>query len=65
MVEATTLQIAEAPRSLVLPLPAPGSAPKKAPLPWEAASPNLGLRYREITREADALRIQEHPLAQS
>jgi predicted phosphodiesterase len=52
-------------RSLVFPLPAPGSVPKKAPLPWDAASPDHGLGYREITSNADALRIQEHPLAQS
>jgi len=52
-------------RSLVFPLPAPGSVPKKAPLPWNPESPDHGLGYREITRHAAALGIQEHPFAKS
>jgi 3',5'-cyclic AMP phosphodiesterase CpdA len=47
-------------RSLVFPLPAPGSVPKKAPLPWDPASADHGLGYREVTRVADALRVEEH-----
>jgi hypothetical protein len=35
-------------RSLVFPLPAPGSVPKKAPLPWDAASPDHGLGWRSV-----------------
>ena len=35
-------------RSLIFPLPAPGAAPKKAPLPWDPASPGKGLGYRQI-----------------
>src|SRR5579859_3223381 len=35
-------------RSLVFPLPAPGSVPKKAPLPWDPASPDHGLGWRSI-----------------
>lgn len=50
-------------RSLVFPLPAPGSVPKKAPLGWDPQSPDHGLGYREVARENDALRIQEHPFA--
>ena len=50
-------------RSLVFPLPAPGSVPKKAPLPWDAQSPDHGLGYREITNAASALKIAEHPFA--
>jgi hypothetical protein len=35
-------------RSLIFPLPAPGAAPKKAPLPWDPAAPGKGLGYRQI-----------------
>ena len=35
-------------KSLVFPLPAPGSVPKRAPLPWDPASPNHGLGYRSV-----------------
>jgi hypothetical protein len=33
---------------LMYPLPAPGSVPKKAPLPWDAAHPFRGLGIREV-----------------
>jgi hypothetical protein len=48
-------------RSLVFPLPPPGSVPKKAPLAWDPQSPDHGLGYREIARNGDALRVAEHP----
>jgi Icc-related predicted phosphoesterase len=35
-------------RSLVFPLPAPGSVPKKAPLSWDPNSPDHGLGHRAI-----------------
>jgi len=35
-------------RSLVFPLPAPGSVAKKAPLAWDAAAPFKGLGYRQV-----------------
>jgi hypothetical protein len=35
-------------RSLIFPLPAPGSVPKKAPVPWDIAAPFKGLGYRRI-----------------
>jgi heme/copper-type cytochrome/quinol oxidase subunit 2 len=35
-------------RSLIFPLPAPGSAPKQAPLPWDPASPTHGIGYRSV-----------------
>ena len=38
-------------KSLVFPLPAPGSVPKKEPLPWNAAAPFNGLGYRQIELE--------------
>ena len=35
-------------KSLMFPLPAPGSVPKKAPLPWDAAQPYRGLGFRTV-----------------
>ena len=35
-------------KSLIFPLPAPGSQDKRTPLPWDTASPNKGLGFREI-----------------
>lgn len=35
-------------KSLIFPLPAPGSQDKRTPLPWDPASPNKGLGFREI-----------------
>lgn len=35
-------------KSLIFPLPAPGSQPRRAPLPWDAARPYRGLGFREI-----------------
>jgi hypothetical protein len=35
-------------RSLIFPLPAPGSVPKKAPLAWDPAAPGKGLGYRRV-----------------
>ena len=35
-------------KSLMFPLPAPGSVPKKAPIPWDAARPYNGLGFRSV-----------------
>ena len=35
-------------RSLIYPLPAPGSQPKRTPVPWDAAHPYRGLGFREV-----------------
>ena len=35
-------------RSLIFPMPAPGSVPKKAPVPWDASASDHGLGYRSI-----------------
>ncbi|HEY4105937.1 MAG TPA: metallophosphoesterase [Polyangiaceae bacterium] len=48
-------------RSLMFPLPPPGSVPKKAPLPWDPQSLDHGLGYRQITSAHDSLTIEEHP----
>lgn len=42
--------------SLMWPLPAPLSVPKKGPVPWDAAAPYRGLGFRQI--QADAKNIQ-------
>jgi 3',5'-cyclic AMP phosphodiesterase CpdA len=41
-------------RSLIFPLPAPGAAPKRAPLPWDPASPTHGIGYRRVDPEGAA-----------
>lgn len=49
-------------KSLIFPLPAPGSQEKRTPLPWDASQPYKGLGFREVEAERDAglaLRIQE------
>jgi hypothetical protein len=38
-------------KSLIFPLPAPGSQPKRAPLPWSPQEPYKGLGFREIEAE--------------
>jgi hypothetical protein len=35
-------------KSLIFPLPPPGSQPKRAPIPWNAAMPYQGLGFREV-----------------
>jgi hypothetical protein len=46
-------------RSLVFPLPAPGAAPKKAPLAWDPNSPDHGLGWRQVAMERAAAHITE------
>jgi hypothetical protein len=38
-------------KSLIFPLPAPGSQPARTPLPWDPAQPNRGLGFREVEAE--------------
>jgi 3',5'-cyclic AMP phosphodiesterase CpdA len=38
-------------RSLIFALPAPGSQPKRAPVPWDTAEPFKGLGYRRVDVE--------------
>ena len=40
-------------KSLIFPLPAPGSQPARTPLPWDPAQPNRGLGFREVEAEPD------------
>ncbi len=39
-------------KSLMFPLPAPGSVPKRAPVPWDPQHPAKGLGYREVDVKA-------------
>lgn len=45
-------------RSLMFPLPAPGSVPKRMPIPWDAREPYKGLGLREVEAEARHARYQ-------
>ena len=38
-------------KSLIFPLPAPGSQAARTPLPWDPANPNRGLGFREVGAE--------------
>lgn len=51
-------------KSLVFPLPAPGSQDKRTPLPWDPALPFKGLGWREVEAEVDEAnyRITEFPV---
>jgi 3',5'-cyclic AMP phosphodiesterase CpdA len=48
-------------RSLIFPLPAPMSVPKKAPVPWDPEHPRRGLGFREIAASGSerALALKE------
>jgi 3',5'-cyclic AMP phosphodiesterase CpdA len=39
-------------KSLMFPLPAPGSVPKRAPVPWDPSAPYKGLGFRDVEAEA-------------
>lgn len=54
-------------RSLIFPLPAPGSVPKRAPVPWDAAAPYKGLGFRSVAvRPKDGEpRLTEYPVVRS
>src|SRR5689334_9877831 len=45
-------------KSLIFPLPAPGSAPKRAPLPWDAAAPYRGLGFRDVEAQVRKRRYE-------
>jgi 3',5'-cyclic AMP phosphodiesterase CpdA len=54
-------------KSLIFPLPAPMSVPKKAPIPWDAASPYRGLGFRTIQTKAggDDFALTELPVTKA
>jgi 3',5'-cyclic AMP phosphodiesterase CpdA len=49
-------------KSLIFPLPAPGSQPKRTPMPWDASQPYRGLGFREIEAQANAFVVSERPV---
>ena len=51
-------------KSLIFPLPAPGSQEKRTPLPWDPAMPYKGLGWREVAAQAQPVdyRIAEFPV---
>ena len=51
-------------QSLIFPLPAPGSQPKREPIRWDAAQPYRGLGYREVAAKnpPPAYAITEFPV---
>ena len=58
----TTQHVAHhAAKSLMFPLPAPGSVPKKAPIPWNPAKPFDGLGFRTVRASA---RRADYPISE-
>jgi predicted phosphodiesterase len=50
-------------KSLIFPLPAPGSQPRRAPLAWDPAQPYRGLGFREVEAERPAdYKLRELPV---
>ncbi|MES2130068.1 MAG: metallophosphoesterase [Pseudomonadota bacterium] len=47
-------------KSLIFPLPAPGSQEKRTPLPWDPAMPNKGLGFREVEAEGKTWQLVEY-----
>ena len=52
-------------KGLMFALPAPLSVPKKAPIPWDPATPYKGLGFREVEADRDRteLPVNEFPVA--
>lgn len=53
-------------KGLMYPLPAPGSVPKKAPVPWDPDKPYNGLGFRviEVTTDEPYFTITEYPVVE-
>jgi hypothetical protein len=51
-------------KSLIFPMPAPGSAPDHKPLPWDPAQPYRGLGWRdiEVAPKSAEFEIREMPI---
>jgi len=50
-------------KSLIFPLIAPGSKPKREPVPWDAAQPYRGLGFRSV--QETAAKITEYPVTKA
>lgn len=50
--------------SLMLPMPAPGSQPKRTPLAWDASAPYKGLGFREVRSQTkrDKYELNQFPI---
>jgi hypothetical protein len=51
-------------KGLMFPLPAPGSVPKRVPVPWDLSALYKGLGYRRVQAKADKpeFTLTEYPL---
>ncbi len=54
-------------KSLIFPLPAPGSQPKREPIKWDPAQPYRGLGYRQVEAEAKPVeyKLTEFPVVKA
>ena len=55
-------------KSLIFPLPVPGSAPKRQPIPWNAAEPYKGLGFRSVEAAAESpskYELTEYPVSKA
>lgn len=54
-------------KSLIFPLPAPGSQPNRAPLPWDASTPYKGLGWRQVEAEERGtdFKVAEFPVVRA
>ena len=54
-------------KSLMFPLPAPLSQPKREPLPWDASQPYRGLGWREVEAQdrGGKFSLDEHPVGRA
>ena len=51
-------------KSLIFPLPAPGSVPKRAPIPWDPTEPYRGLGLREVAVHSQKANLFAAPQVQ-
>lgn len=49
-------------KSLMFPLPAPGSQPKRTPLAWDPSQPYRGLGFRGVDAAATGYALEEYPV---
>ena len=49
-------------KSLIFPLTAPGSQPKRAPIAWNAAEPYKGLGFRGVSARKSGIAVTEYPV---
>lgn len=52
-------------KSLIFPLVAPGSQPRREPVKWDPAHPYRGLGFRSIEAEKAGYQIVEYPVVRA